>query len=265
MDGDDFMARWRLLPLWLRVVVFLMMPIVWLWIRIAGPRAFLLSVMEDAEEDIGVREPRPTDQPADAEPRSEVAVERLWRLLLDERDQILASVCDSVIETDDARRIAVLYGAAHMPRLIDHLRDRHGYRRTRHEWVEAIAENAVEDDARSDLSEDALNGMIQACETSLDPADFQLTTSWAEDVQDREPDWLPPSLRGREDGTRLGRVKIRPRTNRSIWSREIPRSRKRASSKRFSISAARAWARLRVTVLMRALIMAVVPLPKVSA
>lgn len=69
----------------------------------------------------------------------DVLGEEATQFVLDARDARLAAHCDSIMREWSGFRVAVIWGAAHMPTLLDHLRGAHGYRIADTRWMRAIA------------------------------------------------------------------------------------------------------------------------------
>lgn len=65
--------------------------------------------------------------------------EEATQFVLDSRDARLAAHCDSIMQDWSGCRVAVIWGVAHMPALLDHLRETHGYQVADQRWMRAIA------------------------------------------------------------------------------------------------------------------------------
>lgn len=129
MDGAIFMQKWRALPLWFRLAAIIMLPAAWLFLRFRGARRWIAEEMTDHDAHATAEDILPGDG----------AVGQLRKLLLTERDAILAAHCDHAIDEGGADTIAVVYGAAHMPALMRHLVRTQRYRATGSRWMLAIA------------------------------------------------------------------------------------------------------------------------------
>ena len=57
-------------------------------------------------------------------------------VIISERNQVALNVLDQQLRQPQKRNIAIFYGAAHMPDLEKHLRNR-GFRKTKHQWLSA--------------------------------------------------------------------------------------------------------------------------------
>ena len=57
-------------------------------------------------------------------------------VIISERNQVALKVLDQQLRQPQKRRIAIFYGAGHMPDLEKHLRQR-GFRKTKHQWISA--------------------------------------------------------------------------------------------------------------------------------
>ncbi|MET8629068.1 hypothetical protein ABZW30_35945 [Kitasatospora sp. NPDC004669] len=109
---------------WQYPSLLLLAPLLGLWFALRGPAAFL-------DEDLVV-EDFPTSRRAEARANSE-----LRHALLDERD---ARLVDALSQIHDERhhepiRVAVVYGAAHMPAVVRGLLSRYEYRPRDSEWL----------------------------------------------------------------------------------------------------------------------------------
>lgn len=133
MDGPSFRAGLAALPLWFRALLVLAVPVLMILGRIRGMRDLLLrDFTGTSDERSGGAEDAPSDSPD--------AVDQFVDLILNRRDQVLLRHVDRAIAKGDAATIAVVFGAGHMPAVIRHLRNSHGYRCTRSVWMEAVSD-----------------------------------------------------------------------------------------------------------------------------
>ena len=127
-----FDRLWRGLPLWLRAAVTLGAPAYGLWLRATASRATLARgqcTTDLADRDLTLAPGTPADG--------------LLSVILHARDENLARVLGAELDKAKAapeppRRIAVVYGAAHMPAVLAELRRHGAFRPVDSAWLEAI-------------------------------------------------------------------------------------------------------------------------------
>ncbi|SEM11391.1 hypothetical protein [Streptacidiphilus jiangxiensis] len=109
---------------WQYPLLLLLAPLLGLWFALRGPRAFV-------EQDLAV-EDYPTTRRAEARANSD-----LQHALLDERDARLVDALSRIHEEHQHEpiRVAVVYGAAHMPAVVRGLLGRYEYRPRDSEWI----------------------------------------------------------------------------------------------------------------------------------
>lgn len=75
-----------------------------------------------------------------AHPESD-SVANIRDVILTKRDEVIVSCIDNYIRNceDKNETAAILFGAGHMPAIVSHLRDKHGYSPKKSEWVSVIA------------------------------------------------------------------------------------------------------------------------------
>lgn len=124
MAGNAFDARWSSLPLWLRVQLFLLLPVYIIYLLFFGARQTLAEniALEDlpSSDEILLEDDRLAD---------------LDSLLIDERDRTLIGNIKRVYESGGNRTIGVIYGARHMRNAVDFLLRNLNYHVAKAEWV----------------------------------------------------------------------------------------------------------------------------------
>lgn len=121
MNPEEFRAKWKKVPFWQRMLVRVALPILAIALRFRKLRHSLLDNLSES------------DPQAD----KNVAPE-LFDLLVQERDAVLLKNCEQVMDAAVGQRVAVIWGAHHMPALIQALIHTHGYRITSRKWVPAM-------------------------------------------------------------------------------------------------------------------------------
>ncbi|MFD9499264.1 hypothetical protein [Streptomyces sp. NPDC060035] len=117
----------KALPRGMYVLFMVMAPVMGLVFALRGPRAFL-------DEDLVVEDLPSTlraEMMAD-NPLEHALTDRRDRRLLDALGEIHAERGDEPI------RVAVVYGAGHVPAIVSGLRDRYGYRPREAEWLTVL-------------------------------------------------------------------------------------------------------------------------------
>ncbi|MHC5259416.1 hypothetical protein ACYSUO_16190 [Streptomyces sp. UC4497] len=124
VTAAEAVADLKALPRWTYLLMLLTAPVMGLVFALRGPRAFL-------DEDLVV-----DDLPTTA--RAEMlADDPVGHAMSDRRDQRLLDALDAIHAEHHAEplRVAVLYGAGHVPAIVAGLRKRHGYRPRDAEWL----------------------------------------------------------------------------------------------------------------------------------
>jgi hypothetical protein len=124
MSGVEFDTRWRGLPLRLRLQVLYLVPVYATGMLLFGSRRFLARALGSLDDLPG---------PGQAVPER---FEALDRLVVDDRDRLLVRALDSIHQQRRHQEVevAVVYGAGHMPAVVQHLSARLGYRAASAEW-----------------------------------------------------------------------------------------------------------------------------------
>ena len=129
MDPKELRSRllralgWRWIPV-LAVVLFLV---------IFGRALWLHKWIDQVPEDEDGSEEDHGDE-STAERIEKLLGKDTRRVLLDDRDAILAGYCASMMEGWSEARIAVPWGAAHIPQLVRYLTEQHGYEVADKSW-----------------------------------------------------------------------------------------------------------------------------------
>ncbi|MFG2780978.1 hypothetical protein ACGFY7_24385 [Streptomyces prunicolor] len=127
VTATEVMADLRTLPRWMYLLLLIGAPVMGLVFALRGPRAFL---DEDAEiEDLPstLRAEMLADSPVE-------------HALTDRRDQRLLDALGEIQANHGAEpfRVAVVYGAGHVPAIVSGLWDRYGYRPREAEWLTVL-------------------------------------------------------------------------------------------------------------------------------
>lgn len=125
MTGMHLRAGWQALPVWQRVGLPLLAPVLGGAFWLLGTRRMLARYA--AAEDL----------PDAAEVMLRDQVPALTELLIDRRDMLLAGALDEVLSQrrDEAIDIGVVYGAGHMPGLTRYLVAKYEFRPREAEWL----------------------------------------------------------------------------------------------------------------------------------
>ena len=125
LDPDTFRQKWKKIPLLRRILFHILLRVVGLILRFGKARALLANAMATTTID-------------DTNAIDSVFGAEFRKVVLDDRDAALLRGCEIAIERRPEDRIAVVWGAAHMPALINALTQNFGYRITEREWITAI-------------------------------------------------------------------------------------------------------------------------------
>jgi hypothetical protein len=122
LTDEEFVAGWRKVPAWQRALVMAAGPLIGLNHVAFGSRRSLAANLELADTDF-------RELPAGAE--------ELVDLIGAKRDQLLITALEAVheVHSGDPLRVAVVYGAFHVPAVTHALRSRHGYFVRDAEWL----------------------------------------------------------------------------------------------------------------------------------
>lgn len=128
IDGTAFDERWSSLPIWLRVQLFVLVPIFVLYLFVCGTKETLAEHI--ALDDLPSREEILLE---------DENFEALDSLIVDERDRILIEhVANLEGEQNGRRQIGIVYGARHMRNLMTFLMQKLNYRVAKAEWVKVF-------------------------------------------------------------------------------------------------------------------------------
>jgi hypothetical protein len=121
---EEFGRSWRTLPLWLRLSIWCMLPVVTVAQLFGGRKRLLAPDIALNDDDL---------------PES-VAEERFAAVLGGERDDRLYAALVELHETRSGERIdvAVVYGAKHVPDLVHRLATTLGYRPRTADWITVV-------------------------------------------------------------------------------------------------------------------------------
>jgi hypothetical protein len=127
LTADEFKHEWRTMPVWMRAAIWPVM-LGFIAIRMLTPRRRLLRQLIDDELN---------DLPSDLD--EAIAEHPLSRALTLERDRRLVEALGTLHEqhSQEGITIAVVYGAAHVPAIVEYLADR-GYFVRSADWLTVI-------------------------------------------------------------------------------------------------------------------------------
>lgn len=125
ITARQFARRWRSVPAIHRMMVWVAIPLVALAERVVGTRR-LMS-----------RHVALTDLPTLLDHEARQRLPQLMDVLVDHRDGLLLDALGAIHEQHSAEpiRVAVVYGAGHMPAVVQGLWNRYGYRPRTAEWL----------------------------------------------------------------------------------------------------------------------------------
>ncbi|MFD7296704.1 hypothetical protein ACFV9W_25725 [Streptomyces sp. NPDC059897] len=132
VSAAEAIADLKALSRWTYPLMLLAAPVMGLVFALRGPRAFL-------DEDLAVDD-LPTTLRAELladDPVAHAMTDRRDRRLLDALDEIHAkhNAKHNAEHRTEPLRVAVVYGAGHIPAIVTGLRERHGYRPRDAEWL----------------------------------------------------------------------------------------------------------------------------------
>jgi len=125
ISARQFARRWRSLPVLPRLAVWCVIPLAAVLFRIGGTRRVL------------ARHLGTTDLPTIADHALREKLPKFADLVLDQRDARLLDALAAIHEQRGAEpiKVAVVYGAGHMPAVVQGLWARYGYRPRAAEWL----------------------------------------------------------------------------------------------------------------------------------
>ncbi len=126
LSAEEFAKLWGTIPYWLRMFVYVVAPLMGLWIRWFGSRKTL--AMNLTLEDLPRRGEILAFSPETA---------ALNRVIIDARDaRLVERICEYVENSEPMiHRISVVYGAQHMRAVLQELTKRYDYRVRNAEWL----------------------------------------------------------------------------------------------------------------------------------
>jgi hypothetical protein len=126
LSASEFDVEWKRIPLWIRALVTLLIPLMALVLRWSGTRESLAAAvqMEDRKSASEILAWNP-------------AVAALHRTILEIRDQRLIERLAAILgePAGDARSVAIVYGAAHMRAVLQEMR-RRGFHAVDSGWID---------------------------------------------------------------------------------------------------------------------------------
>ncbi|MFE4652277.1 hypothetical protein [Streptomyces sp. NPDC056707] len=124
VTAAEAIADLKTLPRWTYLLLMVAAPVMGLVFALRGPRAFL-------DEDLVVE-----DLPSTL--RAEMmADDPVGHAMIDRRDQRLLGEIHAE-RGDEPIRVAIVYGAGHVPAIVSGLRNRYGYRPREAEWLTVL-------------------------------------------------------------------------------------------------------------------------------
>jgi hypothetical protein len=127
VTADEALADLRALPRWMYAMLLVAAPVMGLLFALRGPRAFLDEdhTLEDLPATL--REEMLADHP-------------IGHALTDRRDRRLLEALDRIHaeRSHEPIRVAVVYGAGHVPAIVRGLAERHGYVPREAEWLTVL-------------------------------------------------------------------------------------------------------------------------------
>lgn len=126
IDPDDFQKSWSSVALWRRVLLIVAAPIMALVLRSRRARLWFSEAFIDEEIDTK---------------RSMELIGGIdfRKAVIDDRDAVLLSYCEGMMDGWKGYRIAVIWGGGHIPQLVECLEQEHGYRVENSEWMTVIS------------------------------------------------------------------------------------------------------------------------------
>lgn len=126
LDPDSFRRKWRRVPFVRRMLFHIALRVVGLILRFGKARQLLIDALANTTID-------------DGKALDSVFGKDFRKVILDDRDAALLKGCEIAIRRRPGDRIAVVWGAAHLPQLTQALIAKHGYRITDREWITVLA------------------------------------------------------------------------------------------------------------------------------
>ncbi|MER6462691.1 hypothetical protein ABT278_19745 [Streptomyces sp. NPDC001228] len=120
-------ADLRALPWWMYALLMVAAPVMGLVFALRGPRAFLDEDQEIEDLPSTLRAEMMADNPVE-------------HAMTDRRDQRLLDALGAIYSArhEEEMRVAVVYGAGHVPAIVSGLWNRHGYRPREAEWLTVL-------------------------------------------------------------------------------------------------------------------------------
>lgn len=130
IEPDDFQKSWSNVALWRRILIIVASPMAALVLRSRRARLWLSEALVDEEID-------------NKESMELIGGIEFRKAVLDDRDAVLMSYCEGMMDDWNGYRIAVIWGGGHIPQLMECLQKEHGYRVERTEWITVIAKQEI--------------------------------------------------------------------------------------------------------------------------
>lgn len=128
-SSGEVEKSWRALPWRFRLLVWLLMPYLLVFQLVGGRRRLLCPDIEVS------------DLPTRQDELAGEDLELFEEALVDKRDEGLRRALGEIVRTrsDEPIVVAVVYGARHMPGIVEYLMNAHGYRVREADWITVIA------------------------------------------------------------------------------------------------------------------------------
>ncbi|MEO3413420.1 hypothetical protein AAFO92_02060 [Roseovarius sp. CAU 1744] len=126
LDPETFRQSWKKIPLVRRIFFHVALRVIGLILRFGKARVLLSEALASST----IR---------DGDAMEAIFGKEFRQVVLDDRDAALLRGCEIAIERRPDDRVAIVWGAAHLPPLVTALMEKHGYRISNREWITAVA------------------------------------------------------------------------------------------------------------------------------
>ena len=126
IEPDEFRKHWSKISLGRRILFHVILLLLGLAMRFRFVRNFMTeSFANDAQSNL--------------EDMDKVFGKGFQKAIINTRDAALLKNCETIMQSRDYAKVAVVWGAGHMPSLIQSLTKKHGYKIVNREWITAIS------------------------------------------------------------------------------------------------------------------------------
>lgn len=128
LTGAEFDARYRRVGWGERLIMAVAAPVMAATMLLVGPQRLLAWQLRDLQLD---------DEPTPAQQTVDEAMDDLTAVLVDQRDKLVVHALGRIHQehAQDQLRIAVVYGASHVPGIVHAMHAQYGYRARNGEWL----------------------------------------------------------------------------------------------------------------------------------